>query len=157
MKKIENFIEHLESPSLNGIIFSNGIIKILDVKNEWSPQIKYSIKEKNETSIEELNINGYLQWNDCAVMTELTDKIESINVIAGEGDYGSDGFVGVIDLNSKKLIWLAFFNCSNPFNELEIKAGRIYARSTNGCIWKFKLKNPVDIIVECCTDGNGTD
>lgn len=149
MKKIENFIEHLESPSLNGIIFPDGIIKILDINNEWFPDVSYLVKEKKETSIDRLDFEGHLYWNDCAVIAEIINKDLSIKVIAGEGDYGSDGFVGVVDLYSQKLIWLAFFNCSNPFQTLKIKNEEICATSTNGCLWKFKIKNPLDIVVEC--------
>jgi hypothetical protein len=149
MKKIENFIEHLESPSLNGIIFPDGIIRIIDIEVEWSPRISYSIKGCEDSSIIALEAERKMQWNDCAILIELISERESLKVIAGEGDYGSDGFVAVIDLNSGKLIWLAFFNCSNPFNELKIKDQDLHAISTNGCLWKFKISNPVDLVIEC--------
>ncbi len=150
MNKIENFIEYLESPSLNGIIFPSGAIKILNIEVKWSPQIVYSIKVQEEESIDTLETKGILHWNDCAVKVDLIDEKKSLEVVAGEGDYGSDGFVGVVDLNSRKLIWLAFFNCSNPFNKLEINDKEIYATSTNNCLWKFRIENPIDIVVECC-------
>ncbi len=104
MNKIENFIEYLESPSLNGIIFPDGAIKILDIDVEWSPKTIYSIKGIRESSINTLEAEGNLHWNNCAVMVELMNEKESIKIIGGEGDYGSDGFVGVIDSNSGKLI-----------------------------------------------------
>ncbi len=150
MKNIENFIEHLESPSLNGIIFPDGLVKMLEIKVEWFPKINYHIRIQEESSIDILEAKGTLYWNDCAVMVSLIDERISVEVVAGEGDYGSDGFVGVVDLKSKRLIWLAFFNCSNPFNRLEIKNKELFATSTNGCLWKFKIENPVDFIVECC-------
>ena len=149
MNKIEGFREQLESPSLNGITFPDGTIKIFDIKVEWSPTIIYTIKEKEDSSIDILKSIGQLHWSDCAVITKLIDKERSIEVIAGEGDYGDDGFVGVIDLNSRKLIWLAFFNCSNPFDKLKIIDDYLYARSTSGCFWKFKIEDPTIFEVTC--------
>jgi len=149
MNKLENFIEYLESPSLNGIIFPNGLIKVLSIKSEWFPKMSYSLMGLKESTINDLESEGSLYWSNCAVITELTSEKENIKVVAGESDYGSDGFVGVIDLYSKKLIWLAFFNCSNPFDELEIRGEEIYAKSTAGCLWRFKIKNPVDLTIEC--------
>jgi len=150
MKKVKNFIDFLECPLVNGIIFPNGVIKLLDVNVEWSPKLIYTIKKSEETSIKALEKIGHLQWNDCAILTKLSDEKKNIVVIAGEGDYGSDGFVSVIDLYSRKLIWLAFFNCSNPFEKLEIKNDELLVKSTNGCLWKFNILDPVNIVVDCC-------
>lgn len=154
MKKILNFIDHLESPSLNGIIYPDGTIDLLNVKVDWGPPIQYSLKSETKSSIELLDNEGKLQWNDCAILVTAIDIKQSIEIVAGEGDYGSDGFIGVIDLSTRNLIWLAFFNCSNPFDRLDIKEEKIYATSTNGCLWKFVIKSPIDIEIECSHPGN---
>lgn len=148
MKKIENFIEHLESPSLDGIIFPNGKILLFEIHFGTYPIIFYNVNSILETSIDELNDKGQLNWSSCAVLTEVVDVVESIRVIAGECSYGSDGFIAVLEMNSSKLIWLAFFNNLNPFNEVFIKDHKIYAKSTYNCVWVFEIANPTSIMVE---------
>ena len=150
MKKIANFINYLECPSINGIIFPDETVQIIDIEVDWESPINYTIKKISKSSINALSSKGNLNWNDCAIIVNYVDKKHSIEIIAGEGDYGSDGFVGVIDLDSRKLIWLAFFNCSNPFNEIEVVDEEIYAKSTNDCLWKFKIKEPISFVVDCC-------
>jgi hypothetical protein len=149
MNKIEEFIEHLECPSLDGIIFPDETIQLLNVKVVWGLPINYTISIAAKTSIKTLNDKGDLSWNSCAILVRLIDKKYSIEIIAGEGDYGSDGFVGVIDFATKKMNWIAFFNDSNPFGEVKIVNEEIHAKSTLGCIWRFKINNPVDCVVEC--------
>ena len=154
MKEISRFIDHLECPSLDGIIFPDGSIDLLNIEVEWGPPINYYIKIGEKSSIKLLETKNKLQWSDCAILISSIDEKHSIEILAGEGNYGSDGFVSVIDLSSRNLIWLAFFKCSNPFNKLEAKHDEIHAVSTNGCLWKFRIKNPVYIVVECPTIGN---
>ncbi len=152
MKKIANFTEHLESPSINGIIFSDETIQLIDVDVNWEQPKRYTLKTTSKVSIDILRKKGELRWNDCAVLTTLTDKTHSIQVIAGEGDYGSDGFISVADLNSKATLWIAFFDCSDPFSELKVVGEEIHALSTSGCVWRFKINDPADCTIDCAFD-----
>ena len=146
---MENFVDHLECPSVEGIIFPNGIIQMFDVKiNRGSPTI-YKIKMKSKTSIDELQIKGNLEWNSCAIIDRLKDTKNNIEVISGECDYGSEGFLAVVNLNTEKLIWLAFFHNSNPFSHLKMDGKIICAMGTYNCFWKFNLENPTSFSVEC--------
>ena len=149
MKKIEDFINHLECPMVNGIIFPDGTMQLFDIEVDWGSPLSYRIKAASKSSISILNSKGDLRWNDCAILANIKDRKHAIEIIAGEGDYGSDGFIGVIDLNSRKLKWLGFFDCSNPFDKIKIIDVYVYVYSTNNCVWKFKLKDPLDFVVEC--------
>ncbi|HVD98413.1 MAG TPA: hypothetical protein VNB90_09435 [Cytophagaceae bacterium] len=149
MNKIIDFINHLECPSVDGIIFPDETVQLLSVKVDWGLPINYTINMASKTSIKILNDKGELHWNSCAILVRLINQKYSIEIIAGEGDYGSDGFVGIMDFATKKMIWIAFFNNSNPFEEVKVIDEEIYAKSTLGCIWRFKIKNPIDCIVEC--------
>ncbi len=152
MKNIEHFVEYLDCPILNGIIFPNGIVKKIDIEViQWSPKICYFIKGIENSSIQSLEEQGDLYWTSCCIMARQIVINKSIEVISGEAfGNGEYGFVGVIDLNSRKTIWLAFFESSNPFNQLDIKDDEIYATSTYNCLWRFKLNNPLDFIIESC-------
>lgn len=148
VKKIVDFIEHLECPLINGIIFPDETIQLLDIQiNKGIPK-KYTIQTALKTSINILNNKRELYWTSCAILFRLIYQKYSIEIIVGEAGYGSDGFIGVIDLKSRKLIWLAFFDCSNPFDKVKVIKQEIYATSTLGYVWKFKIKNPIDCSVE---------
>jgi hypothetical protein len=149
MKRVINFIEHLECPSINGIVYPNNTIQLFDVDVNWGPPINYKVSVGSKTSIETLDSIGALWWNSCAILIKTFVELNSIEIIAGEGDYGSDGFIAVIDSITKKTIWIAFLKCSNPFYKIEFKDDKISATSTIGCTWCFLLNNPVNCTVIC--------
>jgi hypothetical protein len=149
MKKLEDFIEHLECPQANGIIFPDGTIRLLNTGNLKKKSINI-ITETGQTSLATLAENNLLHWDSCGVMNVRTDKKLSIEVMAGEcSGHGSYGFVAVVELISKKLQWLAFFEWSNPFDRIEIVGKEIHVRSTMDQLWKFNIKDPVKCIVDC--------
>ncbi|MFI1578063.1 hypothetical protein [Embleya sp. NPDC020630] len=49
----------------------------------------------------------------------------------GDGSYGSEGFIAKID-SVKKLLWVAYLENSNPFDEIEILSDAAIFRSTSG-------------------------
>jgi hypothetical protein len=149
MKPIIDFIHHLECPTLDGIIFPNGEIQLFDIKVTWGTPNKFNVKTAGRTTVDILKKEHNLYINSCAILSKTVCLKYSVEVIAGEGNYGSDGFIGVLDLASKKLAWLAFFTCSNPFNQIEMIGDEIHAKSTAGCIWRLPLRNPDALYVEC--------
>lgn len=76
-------------------------------------------------------------------------KKNKIKILAGEGSYGSDGFLAVFETNTDQLMWLAFFKSSNPFNKVRVVGNEIYAFSTIGCVWRFDVKDPIRCSVKC--------
>lgn len=149
MKLMKEFVDHLECPSVNGIIFPDGKIQLFNIEVDWAVPITYKLSYGTKTSVGELAKEGELSWNSCVIMTTLSSPDHAIEVIAGEGNYGSDGFVAVLDFKSRELIWIAFFLCSNPFDEVKIVDDQIIATSTLNCNWRFPLKAPADLSVNC--------
>ena len=149
MNRIVDFIEHLECPLVNGIILPDETVQLLDIQVNRKTHTSYHIKKGLKTSVNILSANRSLHYSSCAILANSINQSHSIEVIAGEADHGSDGFVGVLDLESKKSIWVAFFDCSNPFYKVEIIEDRILATSTIGCVWQFKMNDPIDCSVEC--------
>lgn len=150
MKKIRNFIEHLECPSINGIMFGDETIQLLTVDVKWQEPIRYTINQRGvKVSIGDLLKSETISWCSCAVLDDLVDRDRSIRVLAGEGTYGSDGFLAIIEVKTNITIWLAFFKDSNPFSKVKIIENKLYAESTLGCLWIFNIKNPLQCIVQC--------
>ena len=148
MSEIKNFWQNQESPSIDGIVFPNGDIQLINVKVDWGQPVKYKLSLGCKTSIEELKLQNKISWNDCAVITRAIDETKKVEAIAGQGDYGSDGFVAVVNSGNKELVWLAFFETSNPFEYLQFYENELHARSSLGNLWRFPLDEPSRVKVE---------
>lgn len=90
-----------------------------------------------------------LDWTSCAVLTQLIGESASLEILAGESDWGSDGFVAVLERNTRQLVWLAWFDCSNPFARLAVHGEVLEATSTLGCTWTFPLHARANCFVTC--------
>lgn len=148
MIDIKDFWHHQESPFVNGVVYPDGVIQLHKVNVDWGPPVRYSIEVGCKTSMLALEEAGGLNWNDCAVLSQLCVKDKNVEIIAGESDYGSDGFVAVVNATNHELIWLAFFNCSNPFDQLQMHGDELWAWSTSGCVWRFPICSPDKVVVE---------
>ena len=145
---MKDFGDHQECPSIDGIVFPTGEIQQIDVDVDWGPPVSYRLKLGTKTTVNELKNNQQLYWSDCAILARMIDKEGQIEVVAGESDHGSDGFVAVMSNKSKNLKWIAFFTCSNPFSKLEINNNQILATSTLGTTWIFSIKEPESVVIK---------
>lgn len=146
---IINFIEHLQCPLVDGIIFPNEIVKLFDITVDWSIPLKYMVTNESITTFTELKNENKFFIANCAILSTVIDVTKQIKVISGEGNYGSDGFISIIDLKSDELIWMVYFKCSNPFVNIAIENSHIVARSSLNCNWVFELDNPSKININC--------
>ncbi len=119
MKKLLNFIDHQKSPLINGVVFPDGVVQIVNIAVSWESPVNYIFTRGPITSLENLSKEKEIAWINCAILVNLVDESLGIDFLAGEADQGSDGFLAAIDHNDRKLLWLAFFDCSNPFNKLK--------------------------------------
>jgi len=146
MSKIKRFIDHQECIGVNGIYFPDGTVYKLDIKGKLNSlgEACYLIKLGGESTIREMEkSDSFYEWNDCAYLFDKSYTNLNITILAGQSDYGSDGFIAVLDAQEKNLIWLAFIDCSDPFYKVSIKSDNtIVAESTNGSRWLFPLKSP---------------
>lgn len=148
MNDISNFLDHQQCPGVDGIVFPTGEIQIVNVAMDRTSPASLRLKPGAKTSINELKLRHQLFWSDCAILERIVDEKEQIEVVAGESDYGSDGFVAVLSNPSKKLKWIAFFTCSNPFVRLAIADNEIVATSNLGISWVFPINKPEAVFVK---------
>jgi hypothetical protein len=96
--------------------------------------LKFNEKEERIAFLEDSTIDGYLEQNgnenvsQCCVT--LSTEIEEYIACAGEGSWGGDGIVYVIDKLDNQLVWFLFSDSSNPFYIIEIKNDTTVATST---------------------------
>lgn len=71
-------------------------------------------------------------------------------ILVGEGSGGSEGFVAVCSKEKANLIWLAFFDFSNPFEEGTFRMvddQHFAARTNHQAEWLFSIDDPTRIVV----------
>jgi hypothetical protein len=147
MKEIADFLDHQEYPNISGIIFPDGFIQLVTVSVNWETPPSFQVQLDGTTTVETLKSQGQLSWSDGAILGKTVSEDEGFEAVCGEGDFGSDGFVAVVHTETQKLVWLAAFNCSNPFKYVSFKEGCVYAESTIGTVWCFPLSDPCQFVI----------
>jgi len=132
-------------PLINGITHANGIVNRLAIESQaqqGEPMRKYWIEQSNQTSISELQSTNSLQWTSFNELNEEPNVQEDFTLLLGEGGWGSEGFVALLQLTTRKFLWIAFFDDSNPFTKARFENGKIIAVSTHGNEWTFSYPTP---------------
>ena len=136
-------------PIIDGIVFGDGSIKLVNAN--WQKQengrLGIVLKPGGGTTLAELHAKGRLQWTGVIGQCEAVDVVRNIRVIGGEGGLGSDGFVANVRDDDGKVVWLAFFNISNPFATVQIHDDHVLARTTLETWWRFPLDAPDRIML----------
>jgi hypothetical protein len=136
-------------PLINGIALNNGDVYWINIDLTYTDlKPTYNLSEPKQTSLNELVGEGFDEWVSCCPLTNKVIAEKHICVFAGEGGMGADGFVGVEDLDTGNIQWVAFFDCSNPFVEVEIKENILTVTSSYGNHWKFPLDAPQRVQVD---------
>jgi len=129
-------------PIVNGIVHANGKIQRLDVLVSGRyPSLEVKTEIGESTSLSILEAAGHLEWTGCTPLRKASDPTSDLLVEAGECGMGADGFVAVSRLSTEALVWLAFFDCSNPFISIRIGKNMVLVKSTHGNTWKFDHQN----------------
>ena len=148
MIEIADFLDHQEYPNVSGIIFPDGTIQLVTVSVNWEIPPSFHAELDGTTTVEALRSQGNLSWSDGAILGQTVSDDGVFEVVCGEGDLGSDGFIAVVHAETEKLAWLAAFNCSNPFKCVSFEEGRVCAESTIGTVWCFSLSDPCQFVIE---------
>ncbi|TFF39194.1 hypothetical protein [Mucilaginibacter psychrotolerans] len=149
MKRITHFLAHQSCPVVDGIVFSDATIQLFEVSATWAPRYKFEIQKAAITSIAELEAKGELYWAGCGILDNYTANERALKVVCGEGSYGNDGFIAVINLATWHTMWIAYFTSSNPFCKVSLEQDQVVAMSTYDCIWKFDLNKPANVEILC--------
>ena len=143
---IDRFVDKLEVPIINSLIFPNGDLLVL----------KHTIIGQREKHIVNVlcksTIDSYFEYNDIDSVSscDTTTSTENKDYIAyaGEGSYGAEGIIYVIRKNDNQLVWFLFSDCSNPFASIEIQNNIIIAVSTIDECWIIPIHTPEKIKIK---------
>lgn len=132
-------------PIINGIIFANSVVKMLEPKH--ADEFTYIPQFSGTTSIEEINSVDDLKLTTICKMKSLEVEEANLRIYCGEGSWGSEGFVAVCDIADDKLQWIAYFDYSNPMVKVEYLNGKIVSYSNLGHKWEFNISTPENVLV----------
>ena len=114
-------------PIINGIIEKENYLKIDIDLNKYSMKLKkadFSEKNVKEENYSDISISGKI-------------KFKNYTINYGEGSYGGDGFIIILDENSRTK-WLMFHDEINPIEKLEIKDNKIIG--LNNCETRYEFE-----------------
>jgi len=136
-------------PIINGIIYGNGKIKPLNITYVHDEKVpKYNISYGGESADMWLADRGDVKWTYITQLFETHDEQSSMRISCGEGGMGADGYVALSKGEDDALVWVAFFDRSNPFTEVRVSGATVYAKTTLDNVWQFPIAEPQSATIE---------
>jgi hypothetical protein len=136
-------------PIRSGVGFASGVFIPLRIVMHWeSHDSQIHIEAESATQIEDLVEFQKKEFTQLLCVFEKMYPEIGVKIQAGEAAYGSDGFVAAADNATGDLIWIAFFDCSNPFETAEFADGFVVGVTNLGDRWRFPFADPQMISVE---------
>jgi hypothetical protein len=148
---IQQMWKTLEWPIRNGIYFGDDRVIPLDVSINWDARGP-TISSKILASVRLSEVKFHEKKTSLIQLCERSYPDANLCVYGGEGSWGSEGFVAVSKLTTGELVWLAYFEYSNPFDEVELVGDNVLGVSTYDHVWKFPLSSPDSLSVDVTKD-----
>lgn len=155
--KLERMIQNLwldmKCPIINGVIYGNGVITKLNMDS--SPSIN---KTPHLHIVGITDVEKYV--NECGERFVEIDELccweieaTQCKAIGGEGGMGGDGFIALVRNVDNYLLWLAFFDDSNPFIKVLYDEERsiIQGITSHNHLWEFSVDSP-ELVTVCLDD-----
>ncbi|WP_338551407.1 hypothetical protein [Paenibacillus sp. KS-LC4] len=119
--------EKHELPGMNGILFPNGTITILNTYSTYNPNTKESelfCSPLCDTTIESIEKYNNESWT--VVDEWVSMDYQGGKILGGDGQMGNEGFIACTDAEDQ-LVWGMFFENTNPIKSLELKENILIA------------------------------
>lgn len=136
-------------PGLNGVLFASGELVLM----ECTLLMEESVTQARVQPLARSTLNSALEFNEnlWTFITELAScswEKGNLRLSCGEGSMGSDGYVAAVRSDDERLVWVAFFDCSNPFQDIRVVDAEAVVVSTHGHVWRFPLEHPERVTVQ---------
>ncbi len=130
-------------PCVDGVLFHDGSLVLMECSLiTGGPTAEVQVRPLARATLASFLEYNPDSWSSIGRGCAFTWPERGLQLFAGEGGLGSDGFVACTSLDNQRLLWLAFFQCSNPFREVRGAGEEVVAVSTYGHLWFFPLANP---------------
>ena len=148
MKTIQQMWEDKSWPIRNGIYFADDTVAVLKILMPWeNSEEAVSVSVAGSATLEQAEELRENKETHLAQLCEQANVGLDLRVVGGEGSHGSEGFIAVIELSTRHLVWLAYFDCSNPFEKVSLENGIVTAISNLRHAWHLPLTEPATLTV----------
>ena len=130
-----------ECPIVNGILYADDSLVRLEIQLASETGCPVAIRGATAATLKDVEDNEGLRWTSISELCEARAPAEDMITVAGEGGFGEDGFVALLN-QSGDLSWIAFFDCSNPFVKVSLTEVEVRATSNTGQVWTFPVLRP---------------
>lgn len=141
---------HEQCAIVNGVMFPDDRVYLVSVTSRprQSPLVACS---EETVSISSVFGDADVEFTELTGLFEAEYPDRGLVVACGEGGMGGDGFVAVLKSGNRELVWLAFFDASNPFIRASLAGDIVHAVSSLGHCWRFPVDRPerVSAVEEC--------
>jgi hypothetical protein len=145
---IQDIWQDEQCPTINGIIYGTGEILLLDFDRVTEgDDTAVSIRPAGKTNVASFLAEHEDYLTSITEFCEIQVQEEGVRISCGDGGFGGDGFVAVSRLSDNYLKWIAFFDNSNPFEEVSFAGSQVLAISSHRDKWLFPLAQPEQVSV----------
>ncbi len=139
---IQNKWKSRMCPIVNGIMFGNG--KIVELEADKFEGITLHPQIQRITSIETFVLEHGDYWTSLDELCGFDLLSRNLRITGGEGGFGGDGFVALSHSSDDQLIWIAFFEDSNPFIQVSTNNDEsvVIGITTLETVWQFPIDQP---------------
>ena len=135
-----------ECPIINGVTLGTGGVYLMSLSRVGNQDgFAVTVRPTGVTNLASLHKENGVEWTYLTRLCEFRSLEKGVRVSGGEGGQGADGFVAVSAIEDDRLLWVAFFDNSNPFVEIELTGSQIHAVTTLDDRWSFDLAQPGEV------------
>ena len=138
--QIQKLWEQGQLPILNGILLAEGTYYA----------VNHNVPETTEIDITAQNSKFDPEYDFSCINILVATEYNGHNIYCGDGSFGGDGFVIVLD-GSGKISWLFMHEQANPFVNMQIDGHRLEIQNNCLVTWRFNLLNPLEMSVDLTT------
>lgn len=134
--------------AVNGVTWGGGRVLLLECLTARGREgTRLSVAPLAETTVDSILGFSPQRWTAVTELASCLDGSASLRFSAGEGSMGADGYVAATQVSDGSLLWVAFFDCSNPFLTVRIDGQRVIAVSSLDFEWSYPIDRPESVAV----------
>lgn len=143
MWDLEQAWEQRWCPMVNGLLYPDGTVVPVTV---W-PGETGAPAVGPRRRLTEVAGSGPIRWTTLGPLVRAVSADRTFIAAAGDGGQDGDGFVALMGGPQKSLVWLAFFDDSQPFEEVWFDGDAVVARTSAGRELCFPIGAPERLVV----------
>lgn len=149
MKTIQELWDLKMCPPVSGIYFENNTVAKMAISMPWDHKTDDILIVMNDIKSlsDAMSSNDEVGLSHLGVLCSEFYHEKDLMIFGGCGSYGSEGFIAVVESKKNRIIWLAYFDCSNEFEKVYLENDIVVGITNLQHTWKLPLIEPQKIHV----------